>query len=131
MLLGMVIDDNGLVPSKDKKVFDNFGKMLKNLYSAKVASLNMQGLEKEFSFDSPLTFNHIILCENIVRGHSVFGFEVEYNFGGKWKKLYQGEVIGNKRIIKTKRITANALKIKITQSDGEVEFYDIGLYNVT
>ena len=64
------------------------------------------------TFDSPVTFNRIMLQEYIPLGQRVERFEVEVLQGSEWLPLCQGTTIGYKRILLTDETTTTALRIR-------------------
>jgi len=81
-----------------------------------------------------VTFDTIVIDES---GDSVSGFEIympkEENVLDGWVQIYKGTVLGKTngemaKISLPEPITANALKIVITKSDGRFSLREIGIY---
>ena len=79
-------------------------------------------------WDSPVTVGNIVLKENILRGQRVESFTVEAETDGKFIEIYRGPVIGYKRIVPLKNISAKAVRIKITDSRTEPTLAFMGIY---
>lgn len=69
------------------------------------------------SFDSPRTFNRIMLQEYIPLGQRVTGFSVEScGLDGEWREIARETTIGYKRIVLVPETEAVALRISINGS---------------
>ena len=79
-------------------------------------------------WDSPVMIGNIVLKENILCGQRVESFSVEAEEGGKFTEIYRGTVIGYKRIVPLKNISAKAIRIKITDSRTEPTLAFLGIY---
>ena len=79
-------------------------------------------------WDSPVNVGNIVLKENILCGQRVESFTVEAEIDGKFTEVYSGTVIGYKRIVPLKNITAKAIRIKITDSRTEPTLAFLGIY---
>ena len=88
----------------------------------------------ELVFSEDVTFDTIVIDES---GYSVSGFEIympkEENVLDGWVQIYKGTVLGKTngemaKISLPEPITANALKIVITKSDGRFSLREIGIY---
>lgn len=71
-----------------------------------------------FELEGEKTFNSFILEEVIELSHRVSGFEVSAEIDGDWKTLYKGECIGYRCAQHFETITAQKVKIKITEALG-------------
>ena len=79
-------------------------------------------------WDSPVTLGNIVMKENILLGQRVESFTVEAEIDGEFTEVRQGTVIGYKRIVPLKNITAKAIRIKITDSRTEPALAFLGVY---
>ncbi len=76
------------------------------------------------TFPEERTFNRVMLQEYIPLGQRVAGFKVEALSGdGTWKELAQATTIGYKRILRTEKTTAKAVRVTVTRS------YDVPVLN--
>ncbi len=130
LLLGVVVDRNGLVPEKDVQVLTELGDKIKENFANPIAKTSGTGNLLELEFDCPKAVNQIVLREDISAGHNVHNFEIIAIFGGKSKKIACAKVIGNKRIFRLKKVIADKLILKITDSDDIVKITDFSAYNV-
>lgn len=76
MLLGIVIDNRGLVPETDVKRLHEFGQQVQNDFSTPLASTKGKGSEIILKLKKPQLVNHVILQEDIRFGERVREFEI-------------------------------------------------------
>lgn len=120
MLLGIVIDQRGLVPEGDVKRMEEFGQAIKEKYGAPLKTVSGKGLKYEISFSSPVSVDRVVLQEDIAFGERVLSFELEgQKADGEWISLECGSNIGHKHIIlfpetelKKLRLNINGCKAK-------------------
>ena len=75
-----------------------------------------------------VSIGNIVLKENIRMGQRVEKFIVEAGINGIFSEIYSGTVIGYKRIV-SKKISADAIRITITDSRAEPTLSFIGIYS--
>lgn len=80
-------------------------------------------------WSSPVTAGCIVLKENILCSQRVESFTVEAELDGNDTVIYQGTVIGYKRIVPLKNIVTRRIKIKITDSRTEPTLAFWGIYD--
>lgn len=83
----------------------------------------------EFAFKKPTAFNRVLLQEYIKLGQRVKSFIVEAKVDGAWETIASETTIGYKRILRTKRVTASALRITITDSKASIVISNIQAFN--
>ncbi|MCZ4242962.1 alpha-L-fucosidase [Pedobacter punctiformis] len=114
----------------------------KNFSSSKVLDHNKQTYwattdqahtaSLELDLKSSKTFDIISLQEFIPLGQRIEAFNVEIFENGSWKKVYEGESIGAKRLIKLEApVTSNKVKLNITKSPVCITLSEFGLYKKT
>jgi len=69
----------------------------------------------EIGLGGPTKFDNIRIQEYIPLGQRVEAFEIEARVSGEWKKIADGETIGPRRIMRTERVTADAVRVKLTK----------------
>lgn len=129
LLLGVVVDRDGLVPQKDVCVLQELGECIKANFSHPIASTQGTGIELELQLNPQQSFNQIVLKEDISNGHMVHKFEIISIFDGKSSKIAAANVIGNKRIFRLKNTKAEKLILKITDSDGVPNITEFSCYS--
>ncbi len=82
-----------------------------------------------FEFRKPTSFNRVLLQEYIRLGQRVKAFTVEAQVDGKWQTIANETTIGYKRILRTPRVTASALRINITDSKASIVLSNIQAFN--
>jgi len=75
-----------------------------------------------------VTFDLIVLGEDISKGQEVHSFTIEVWVDGNWEPLTEGNTIGYKRILKTGMTTADKLKFTFNSDKGEPMISTFGLY---
>lgn len=78
--------------------------------------------------EKPVTLNRIMLQEYIRKGQRIEQFLLEYWDGKTWKPLYQGAVVGYKKICRFPEITTNTIRLTILQSRWHPMISHIGFY---
>lgn len=82
----------------------------------------------EATLGQKVTFNRIVLQENIKFGQRVENFTVSALTNGSWTDVASGTTIGYKRILRTDSITASGLRVSIGGSRNGFYLATIGLY---
>ena len=80
-------------------------------------------------WSKPVSIGHIVLKENIRMSQRVERFRVSALMGGEFRIIYEGTVIGYKKIIPLKQgLWTDALRIEITDSRCEPTLAFLGIY---
>ena len=72
----------------------------------------------EVDLGRPQAFNRVVLQEYIRLGQRVKGFVVEAWVGAEWKEIGRGQTIGYKRILRIPDVTAQKVRLRITEARG-------------
>ena len=97
LLLGLVIDDRGLVPDADVAILNEFGTALKERFQAPINQISGEGPVIEMGRDEPFEFNTVELQENVTEGHRVREFYIEVSKNGTdWVSILKGSAIGHR-----------------------------------
>ncbi len=128
MLLGMVVDNRGLVPDADVKRMTEFGKAIKEKFSNPIAKTKGRGNHFELTFTTARNISSVIIMEDISKGDRI----VEYRVLGKqednsWVSLTKGSNVGHKRIEKISG-KFKALKLEIIKSSSRPFIRDFSCY---
>ncbi len=118
MLLGIVIDDRGLVPEADFERLQEFGETIDQKFSKSLGSISGEGNELTITFNRPQEVNHVVLKEDIPKGERVREYVIYGKTNKGWELLSNGQSIGHKRI---EALTPQALlgiRLKVTASVG-------------
>uniref|UniRef100_UPI0032167BC1 alpha-L-fucosidase n=1 Tax=uncultured Draconibacterium sp. TaxID=1573823 RepID=UPI0032167BC1 len=130
MLIGVVIDPEGLVPEVDAKRMKEFGDEIKQRFAHPVAKTKGTGKEIVLNF-KPQKINHVVLMEDIKNGERVRKFKIYGTQDNKWISLGEGSCIGHKYIHQFNTVELSAVKLEITESVASPKIRDVSVYNIT
>lgn len=128
MLVGIVIDNRGLVPDADVKRLTEFGAEVKKKFSQPLESTKGNGNLFTLKFKSPKSVRYVVIQEDISRGERIREYTLSGMADGIWKKLANGTCIGHKRIEVIKEGTFSAIKLEVTKSEGDPLLRNITCY---
>lgn len=74
------------------------------------------------------TFDRMILMEHIRTGQRIERFQVACRINGEWQEIYQGTVVGYKRICCFPPVTARELRVTISESRCYPTLVHLGVY---
>lgn len=78
-----------------------------------------------------VSFDRVVLQENIAEGQRVRAFHVEVQEGAAWREIARGTTVGYKRILCVPRSTATAVRVTIEDARSAPRLSEIGLYLAT
>ncbi len=84
--------------------------------------------EIEIDLQAETTFDRIVLMEYLRSGQRVERFQVACRIGGEWRDIYQGTVVGYKRICCFAPVTTRHLRLIIAESRGYPTLSKFGVY---
>jgi|688.fasta_scaffold00723_8 alpha-L-fucosidase len=116
MLIGMAIDTSGQFPAADKKIFEDFGNMIKAREKTKQGSAKGSGAQHTISYRTPKEINQVEIQEDISKGERIRRYKVEGLVDGKWTLLCDGMSVGHKRIQLFNKIKVSTIRLTITDS---------------
>lgn len=128
LLLGMVIDDHGLVPEADIEIFKEFGTKIEALAQPiqETGALSKNSISMILEEDC----NTLVISEDIGEGHRVRGYEVTLEIDGVSTCIEKGASIGHKRMIKLDGKAGNKVTIDFTNCVDEPLIRNISLHKV-
>lgn len=134
-LLNIPPTPEGFFYKTDVERLNEIGKYLEYAFGNPIFSENFPKITKnkndfiiETEFDKNFVKN-IILQEDISKSQRVETFFVELKSDGKWQKIFNGTVIGYKKIIKLENpVFSDAIRITITDSRCEPILERVGIY---
>jgi len=138
LLLNLPPDRRGLIYETDVKNLETFKSDLDAIFAvnlAEGASLlrqksGEQKVEITAELGSRVTFNHIVLGEDIEKGQRISRFHVEAETGeGKWTTIAEATTIGYKRILLVDPVTTSKVKVVIDASKNPPRLKELGLYS--
>jgi alpha-L-fucosidase len=119
LLLGMVIDERGLVPNADRKRFGEFGSWVAEFNGRVAAETSGTGAELLLELPEPTTVDHVVLMEDPVTGEAVRSYRLEAAVAGSWQEVGTGSCIGHKHIHPIDPIRCEAMRWVCTESADE------------
>jgi len=108
LMIGMVIDDRGLVPDADSVRFKEFGEAVKTQWGAASAETNCLSDEKKAIIKIPgKNVDRAMIMEDITNGQAIRKWKLEARGNDTVITLARGESVGHKRLIRFDPITAD------------------------
>lgn len=81
-------------------------------------------------WDEAIAFDRVVLMEHIAsQGQRIERFSLESGDGERWEPLFEGQVVGYKKICRFARVEAKALRVRILESRGYPTLQAIGVYH--
>jgi alpha-L-fucosidase len=116
LLLNATPDTTGLIPESHLARYHEFGAAIQRLYENKKGGISGEGTDFTINFEHPTAVTHVVIQEDIRRGHAVRKYRVEGLSNGEWQLLAAGEPVGYKRIETFDKVAVTALRLLITES---------------
>jgi len=130
MMLGMVVDDRGLVPEADCRLLREFGDEIRRRFATPMAEASGRGNLIELSLGASKAINHAVLMEDLSQGQRILRYRVEGFNGLFWQPLARGESIGHKRIHRFPDARVSKIRLKITDALAEPLLRSIAVFKV-
>lgn len=133
LLLNVPPNDKGVIAYKDMSVLTALGRKINSMTANPVLVQEFGELKPtdgylEFKFNNAKKLKYCVLSEDITKGQRVEKFDLYLlKANGKYKRVYKGNVIGSKKIIRLKGSSLGALFI-IRQSRSVPYIKQIGFY---
>jgi len=128
MLLGIVIDDRGLVPDADVARLNEMGLKIGKSFSNLISQTSGTGIEFVLELNSSKQLSYIVIQEDITIGERVLKYRILGLSGIEWQLLNEGSSIGHKRIEKIKAGKFSAIKLIIDKSNGNPQIKNLACY---
>jgi alpha-L-fucosidase len=128
MLLGIVIDDKGLVPEADVKQIELFGKTIREHYGTPFRQTAGTGMEYVISLEQPASIDRIVIQEDIAFGEHVLEYQVKGKKDGEWIDLSSGTNIGHKHIDRFSPQTVSEIKLQIVKAKTEPRIKNFAIF---
>lgn len=130
MLLGIVVDNRGLVPDSDVKRLNEFGQAIQKQFGKPLAQItNPQTGNTTYVLDlkKEHPVSYVVFSENISKGENIREYQLSGFAHGQWQVLSNGSSVGHKRIEKIKG-QYSKLKLDILKNEGEVSLKNVSCY---
>ncbi len=119
-IIGVVVNNEGLVPAPDVARMAEFGKALRERFSKPAGNTSGRGASVVLELKKPQRISQAIIGEDIARGERVRKYVLEGLTGpNQWTRLAEGRSIGNKRIERFKPVEAAKLRLQMTAAHAE------------
>jgi len=126
LLIGLGLDNRGLVPDKDASVFAEFGEKIRNAFGNPIVEIThdeLQNISDKYNYKLTIPEyscpQYLVIMEDISKGERVLGFDV--------KGIFNARCIGHKRIIELPSCTKEII-IEITEAKAEPCLRYIAVY---
>ncbi|WP_313155448.1 discoidin domain-containing protein [Sphingobacterium multivorum] len=131
MLLGIVVDTSGLVPTEDVDRLAEFGRALTTVISHPVAIVKNKAA-KDFTLDlkTPKTVNQVIFGEVIQRGERIRKYTIAAWIDNNWVNVASGESVGNKRIHKFDKIKTSKIRFHVIEATETPQIKSFAVYDI-
>ena len=130
LLLNIPADRRGHMPDEDFARAKEFGAEIRRRFGKSVAEVSGRGAKLQLPLAKPTRVDHLILQEDCRFGQRVRAFRVEALAGGEWLPLATGSSIGHKRILPVAPRECSALRLVVTESEGEPRIRRFAAFNV-
>ena len=132
LLLGEVINSDGLVPEHDIHRLAEFGKEVRRRFGKPIAETNGTGECVELTLPRPRRINHMIAMEDIAHGERIRQYALEgLAAGGTWRELCTGECVGHKRIQSFDPVDVAAVRLRTLKSRAAPCVRKLAVFDVT
>lgn len=119
MLLGLVVDERGLIPDADVRQAELLGKEIARQYGNPLVQTSGTGKEYVLTFDHPTSINRVVMQEDITYGERVLKYSLKGEKNGEWIDIASGTNIGHKHIDRFEPQTLDAIKLIIDEAKAE------------
>ena len=117
LIIGSVINPDGLVPDKDFNRLKDFGKALEIQFGHPLAEGSGQGNQIELTLTQRELINQIVIKEDIQFGERIRSYSVEgLNQNDHWEQLCEGVSVGHKRIQQFEGKNLSKIRLNIIDS---------------
>jgi alpha-L-fucosidase len=86
--------------------------------------------ELVLTFPAPVTFNVVRLREHLPLGQRVDAFALDAWTDGKWQEFASAQAIGAQRVLSTRYITTERVRLRITQAAACPAISELGLFSM-
>ncbi len=128
LLLGMVIDNRGLVPEADRARFAEFGTAIAARFGRPRARTAGSGQALELSLPAGGPVSQAVLAEDLAQGERVRQYRLEALCGGEWRPLAEGSCIGHKRIECFPALAAEKFRLTVTEAADVPQIREFALF---
>jgi alpha-L-fucosidase len=128
MLLGIVIDDRGLVPEADVNRIEQFGNAIRTYYGTPFRQTAGKGTEYVIRLEQPASIDRIAIQEDITFGERTLEYQVRGKKDGAWIDLSSGTNIGHRHIDRFTPQTVDEIRLQITKAKAEPRIKNFAIF---
>lgn len=129
LLLNLPPNRNGHVADEDFARAKEFGAEIRRRFGTSLAETAGNGETLALELGKPARVDHVVIQEDCRFGQRVRGFRVEGRADGRWIALNTGSSIGHMRIIPVGPQTCSALRLVVTESQGDARIRRFAAFN--
>ncbi len=127
-LIGMVIDNRGLFPDRDRQVFEKFGRVIRRINELPHDTASGTGFALELPITKNEMISEVLLREDFSDGERIRKYTIDAFSDGAWKTVFEGEGVGHKRLIQFPKIRTERMRLRILESVGEPVILEFSAY---
>jgi alpha-L-fucosidase len=128
MLLGVVINDKGLIPEADVKQIELLGETIRAQYGTPLRQTAGTGTEYVIRLEQPTAIDRVVIQEDIAFGERVLEYTVKGKVGDTWIELSSGTNIGHKHIDTFPPQTISEIKLIVTKAKTEPRIKNFAVF---
>lgn len=132
LIVNLTPDRRGIIPENLVAAAEKFGEQIKETFRHPIAVSNSDKPTQIVQLDSPVSFNQVVMMEDLHAGQKIEKYIIEAFVNGRWQKIVDGQTIGHKKIDVFSPVKATAVRFIVTESLIQpAVMRSIALYNVT
>ena len=128
LLLGMVIDNRGLVPDADVQQFTAFGQAIAEQFQHCLGETSGSGDEVVLELGGPQVVRQVAIQEDLAAGERVREYVLEGRTGDTWRDLSRGSCVGHQRIERLEPTELAAVRVRVTKAVAEPRVRRLAVY---
>lgn len=129
MLLGIVVNDKGLVPETDVARLEAYGKEIRRRFGHPDKQVKGTGPMLTIGLDKPAVIDRVIVQEDITKGERVLEYVVKGKQDGRWITLSSGSSIGHKRIACFEPQRVEEVRLEVTRAKAEPQIATFAVFS--
>ena len=130
-LLNVPPDRRGLIADPDLAALTGMRERLDRVYGrdlAAGATVSSADRTTMLKLPAAVTFDRVVVQEDIRGGQHVAGFEVEADVAGSWRRIATGSTVGYKRILQVPPTTAAGVRVTVRDAHGTARDQRVSLH---
>ena len=131
MLLGLVIDNRGLIPDADVKRAEEYGQAIQRRYGHPTATTHGKGSELVIKLKRPTKIDRLYVQEDIRYGERIVAWHIEaLQADGTANTICEGTNIGHKRICTFPAVETEQLRLVIDESKAKPRIRQFAVFEL-